>query len=325
MKLLSGSITQPLLQFSFFQRHWLPIAQTLFFAHLLLSHPRSSFRSLLSAMPSYTTILVLALAASNVSPAFSAPLLEVRDRSLSHRAPNVEAAVAKTSWGDTVKKYGKQFLIGTAATMAFAYAFEKLSGSGSSSSQGSSTPSTTPATPGSSVPPNTGNTANNPNNQAYSPSTGPTYSPSTGSTYSPSTGPTYSPSTGPTYSPSTGPTYSPSSGPTYSPSNYPTFSPSTGPTYSPSTSPTYSTSTNPTYSTSTGPTYYSPSTDPTSQTQNGYQQRDVNRVLPADIFEAGSTSDNNNQNRQTASLDLLGRADLVDAIRLFRRMLDELD
>jgi hypothetical protein len=48
---------------------------TLFFAYFLHSLLRSSLRFFLSAMPSYTTILVLALAATNVSPALSAPIL----------------------------------------------------------------------------------------------------------------------------------------------------------------------------------------------------------------------------------------------------------
>ena len=96
---------------------------------------------------------------------------------------------------------------------------------------------------------------------------------------------------------------------------YPTYPTSTNPTYSPSNYPTYSTSTNPTYSPPTNP----------AQTQNGYQQRAVDRELPADIFgephfescfidsiadgiiiisgssEARSTSDNNNQNRRGAN------------------------
>jgi hypothetical protein len=42
------------------------------FLHSLL---RSRLRFFLSTMPSYTTIFVLALAASNVSPALSAPVL----------------------------------------------------------------------------------------------------------------------------------------------------------------------------------------------------------------------------------------------------------
>ena len=101
--------------------------------------------------------------------------------------------------------------------MAFAYAFEKLDGSGSSSKE-SGTPSTTSATS------DTANTANNANNQA-------------------------------------------------------------GPTYSTSTDQTDQTSTYP-GSTSTGPGYstYPTSTYPTTQTQNGYQQRAVDRDLPADIF-----------------------------------------
>jgi hypothetical protein len=183
---------------------------------------------------------------------------QVREQSLSHRgvpieAPEAAAAAGKKSWGPAIMKYGKEFLIGTGATMAFAYAFEKLNGSGGS--KASSTPSTTSATSGS---PNT----------AYPTSTDPT------SNYPTSTDPT---------------------------SNYPT---STDPT---SNYPTYSTS-----------------TYPTTQT-NGYQQRAVDRELPADIFgephleswfidsiadgiviisgfsEARSSSDNNNQNRRGAN------------------------
>jgi hypothetical protein len=165
-------------------------------------------------------------------------------------------------------KYGKEFLIGTGATMAFAYAFEKLNGSGGS--KASSTPSTTSATSGS---PNT----------AYPTSTDPT------SNYPTSTDPTSN------YPTSTDPTSN------YPTSNYPTSN--------------YPTSTDPTYSTSTYPT---------TQT-NGYQQRAVDRELPADIFgephleswfidsiadgiviisgfsEARSSSDNNNQNRRGAN------------------------
>jgi hypothetical protein len=115
------------------------------------------------------------------------------EQSLSHRAAATEAAEAgKKAWGPTIKKYGKQFLIETGATMAFAYAFEKLNGK--EASEASSIPSTTSAAPDSS---NTATIANTPG---------------------------------------------------------------------------YSTSSNPGYS------------SPTSQTQNGYQQRAVDRGLPADIF-----------------------------------------
>ena len=195
---------------------------------------------------------------------------QVRERSLSRRVPNVVAEVGKKTLGQKFKKYGKDFLIGTGATMAFAYAFEKLSGSGSSKE--SSKPPPISAAPDSSNTANTANTATYANNQAYS-------------TYPTSTNPAYSSSTDPTYSSSTNPAYA---------------------------TPTYSNPTNPAYSTSTYPT---------SQTQNGYQQRGVDRDLPADIFgephleswfidsiadgiviisgpsEARSTSDNDNQNR----------------------------
>lgn len=245
-------------------------------------------------MPSYMTLVVLALVASNVSPALSAPIRQVREQSLSHRqaaAAEKVAAAGGKSWGSSLKKYGKSFLIGTGATMAFAYIFEKLNGKAGSTAASDAAHGANPA--------NTANPAS---------STPPTYSP----TYSTPNTPTYSPPTTPTYSTSTGPTY-------------------------------YSTSTTPTYSPSTGSTYSPP------QTQGGYQQRAVEHDLYSDIFdeppiqprvangindgpakisrssEARSTSDNNNQKGQTASRDLLRRTDLVEAIRLFSRMLEELD
>ncbi|KAN0107238.1 hypothetical protein V8E52_010347 [Russula decolorans] len=119
-------------------------------------------------MPSYMTLVVLGLVASNVSPALSAPIRRDREQSLSHRGPDIEAAAAgKKALGPVIKKYGKQFLIGTGATMAFAYAFEKLNEMG----KGSSTPSTTPATSDGSNAANTGNTGNT-DNTAYTGNTG---------------------------------------------------------------------------------------------------------------------------------------------------------
>jgi len=215
-------------------------------------------------MPSYTSLVVLALVASNVSPALSAPVRRVREQSLSYRGLGpavVGKAAAKTS-GITAKKIAEEFAISTGATMAFAYLFEKMNGKTGASAEKSSAASASSTSSALSDSSNTANTATTANNQAY-------------------------------------------------------------PSYSTSTDPSYSSSTYPSYSSSTYPSYSS-STYPTAQTQNGNQQRAV-RDLPADIFEARSTSDNNNQKRQTPSLDLLGRTDLVEAIRLFSRMLDELD
>ena len=216
---------------------------------------------------------------------------QVREQSLNRRAASTAAAeevgaAGKKAWGPAFKKYGKEFLIGTGATMAFAYAFEKLNGSGSSKE--SSTPSTPSVTPdGSSAPPSTANTGNDPNSQGY-------------------------------------PTNPTSTNPNYSTSTSPTDATTTDPNYSTSTSPADATTTDPNYSTSTGPTDAT-TTDPyysTTQTQNGYQQRAVDRDLHADIFgephleswftdsmadgiviicgssEARSPSDNYNQNRQ---------------------------
>jgi hypothetical protein len=153
--------------------------------------------------------------------------------------------------------------------------------------KGSSTPSTTPATSDGSNAANTGNTGNT-DNTAYTGNTGNTDNTAyTGNTDN-TDNTAYTGNTGST-------AYTAYSANNANNGAYPSI-------------PTYSTS-----------------TYPTAQTQNGYQRRAVDRDLPADIFEARSISDNNNQNRQTASLDLLGRADLVEAIRLFSRMLDELD
>jgi hypothetical protein len=98
-----------------------------------------------------------------------------------------------------MKKYGKEFLIGTGATMAFAYAFEKLN---SISAKKEASAASTPAViPNSSITPNTANTATNPNSPAYATnpaSTDPNYSTATNPTYPTSTVPTYSTTTDPT-------------------------------------------------------------------------------------------------------------------------------
>ena len=205
----------------------------------------------------------------------------VREQSLSHRGlgPAVEGAAAKKSWGPALKKYGKEFLIGTGATMAFAYAFEKLNGSGKSSS----TPSTASATPDGSNTPNP-NSANTPNT-GYTGNTGDTgdtgytgYTGNTGYTgYTGNTGNTgYTPNNDNiVYTPNTANNANNQVSSTYSPSNFPTYSSSNYPTDPSSTNAGYPTSTN---------TGYSTSTNPTAQTQNGYQQRAVDRDLPVDIF-----------------------------------------
>ncbi|KAN0103663.1 hypothetical protein V8E52_011756 [Russula decolorans] len=197
-------------------------------------------------MPSYMNLVVLGLVASNVSPALSAPIRRDREQSLSHRGPDIEAAAAgKKALGPVIKKYGKQFLIGTGATMAFAYAFEKLNEMG----KGSSTPSTTPATLDGSNAANTGNTGNtgNTDNTAYTGNTGNTdntaYTGNTDNTDNTA----YTGNTGST-------AYTAYSANNANNGAYPSI-------------PTYSTS-----------------TYPTAQTQNGYQRRAVDRDLPADIF-----------------------------------------
>ena len=137
---------------------------------------------------------------------------QVREQSLNHRGPEIpETAVApaasKSTWGQSLKKHGKAFLWGTAATMAFSYLFEKLN------SKGSSTAVT--------------DTADAAGSPAYSTTPAPTNSPYSPSTNSPSTSPDYSSST-PPYSPSTSPDYS-SSNPPYSSSTIPSYSSSTNP------------------------------------------------------------------------------------------------
>lgn len=150
---------------------------------------------------------------------------QVREQSLNRRAASAAVAeevgaAGKKAWGPAFKKYGKEFLIGTGATMAFAYAFEKLNGSGSS--KASSTPSTpSVASDGSNISPNTANTGNDSGSQAYP--TNPNYSTSTSPNDSTSSGPT---TTDPNDSTSTGPTAtdptSASTDPTYSTSTYST-------------------------------------------------------------------------------------------------------
>ena len=122
---------------------------------------------------------------------------QVREQSLNHRGPEIpETAVApaasKSTWGQSLKKHGKAFLWGTAATMAFSYLFEKLN------SKGSSTAVT--------------DTADAAGSPAYSTTPAPTNSPYSPSTNSPSTSPDYS-SSNPPYSSSTIPSYSSSTNP----------------------------------------------------------------------------------------------------------------
>jgi len=74
-------------------------------------------------------------------------------------------------------------------------------------------------------------------------------------------------------------------------------------------------------SSSTSSANQNPSTYP-STPQNGYgqyqnQQRAVDHGKRADIFETKA--------RSTSHLDLLSRGDLEEALKLFRRVLDELD
>jgi hypothetical protein len=128
-----------------------------------------------------------------------------REQSLSYRAAATEAAEAgEKAWGPTIKKYGKQFLIGTGATMAFAYAFEKLNAKeAGEATEASSIPSTTSATPDSS---NTATTANTANNQAYPGPSNPNYSTYPDPNYSTSPEPNYSASPEPGYSTSPNPT-----------------------------------------------------------------------------------------------------------------------
>jgi hypothetical protein len=129
----------------------------------------------------------------------------------------------------------------------------------------------------------------------------------------------------PVEAPLPNPNYSTPPNPSYPTSPNPGYSTSPNPSYSTSPNPSYSTSPNPSYPTSPNPSYsnpsYSTSTYPTTQTQNGYQQRNVDRDLSADISgephleswfidsivdgivifsgssEARSISDNNKQNR----------------------------
>jgi hypothetical protein len=97
-------------------------------------------------MPSYTTIFVLALAVSNVSPALSAPVPYgglhlsvkvrafltmfnssrlVREQSLSHRGPALSKRIA---WGPLLKKVAIDLGIGTASTVVGYTALDALTG-----------------------------------------------------------------------------------------------------------------------------------------------------------------------------------------------------
>ncbi|KAN0103662.1 hypothetical protein V8E52_011755 [Russula decolorans] len=103
-------------------------------------------------MPSYTTIFVLALAASNVSPALSAPVLQVREQSLSHRGPKIGAAPSKrANWGALLKKVGIELGIGTASTVAGYAALDAITGPSKDSDAPAT--ATVPANPGPAPPP----------------------------------------------------------------------------------------------------------------------------------------------------------------------------
>ena len=174
---------------------------------------------------------------------------QVRKQILSHRVEEIPAEVpptaAKKSWAPAFKKYGKEFALGMGATMALSYVFEKISGSSSKESSAAATASETATGSGVANP--------NPANPAYPSSSSPN------------------------------PGYSTSPDPSYSTSPNPSYSTSPNPSYSTPTTQGYSTPANQGYSTSSNPSYSTP-TDPNSQTQNGYQQRDVDHDLPVETL-----------------------------------------
>jgi hypothetical protein len=120
-------------------------------------------------MLSYTTVFVLALAVSNVSPALSAPVpygglhlsvrvrafltmfnssRQVREQSLGHRGPKIGAVAGKRAFkfGPLLKKIGIDLGIGTASTVAGYGALDAITGP-------SKEPATADTTSANSAPP----------------------------------------------------------------------------------------------------------------------------------------------------------------------------
>jgi hypothetical protein len=180
---------------------------------------------------------------------------------------------SKPTWGQSFKKHGKSFALGTLATMAFSYVFEKLgSGKSSAASKEISTP---PAIPAAADTPNLPNTANNP---GYSTSPNPSYS-----------NPSYSTSPNPSYS---NPSYSTSPNPSYS-----------DPSYSTSPNPSYSTSTYPTTQTQNGYQRRTVDRDLSADIFGEHLESwFIDNIVDGIVIlsgssEARSISDNNKQNR----------------------------
>lgn len=294
-------------------------------------------------MPSYTTLAVLALAASSVSPALSAPIQVAREQAPNYHelvsgkrglfgfggggatklagdeAAKATEGAASKGWGSKAKNFLLSLVIGGVAASAGTDIYSHmnpnspaLGGSGGSGSTSSTTTGSSTTGQGSTTGPGYATTGPS---YATGPATGPGYA--TG----PATSPGYT-STGPGYT-STGPGYT-SNGPGYA-SNGPGYA-STGPGYA-ATGPGYATtgSNYPTTSQS-GSTAPWPSGTGTTATraigERDREERALDHNSPVDI----STRSNSNLNsRASPHMNSLSRGDLEKAISLFSRMLDELD
>lgn len=231
-------------------------------------------------MLSYTIILVIALAMSSVSPALSAPLLQVREQSLSHRGPIIGAPPTKrAAWGKLLKKIAIELGIGTASTVAGYDLLDHITGPSASSSQQPAAAAAAPAPQAASYPP--------------APATsGPAPAPATSVVTVPANTVVTVPATS-------------SPGPAIG-----VLGP--GPGVGPATSST---------------------TPPTSSNNGNYQSNTANPNTGTQYTDPGSGSGSsifarsvsNKNRRATSALELLSRTDLEETLKLFKRILDELD
>lgn len=240
-------------------------------------------------MLSYTIILVIALAMSSVSPALSAPLLQVREQSLSHRGPIIGAPPTKrAAWGKLLKKIAIELGIGTASTVAGYDLLDHITGPSASSSQQPAAAAAAPAPQAASYPP--------------APATsGPAPAPATSVVTVPANTVVTVPATS-----SPGPAIGVlGPGPGVGPA---TSGPGPGPATSSTTPPTSSNNGN----------YQSNTANPNT----GTQYTDPGSGSGSSIF---ARSVSNKNRRATSALELLSRTDLEETLKLFKRILDELD